>query len=192
MGLGQSYLQFVCFHWVMAGFVPSLGTCFCRTSKINCLGEFSGFFFVFNGLFWFQKSLPRSQKCLSRLFSPTVQFWTKISFSFIVTRPTKCSEIHLVVTSAYQMLLGSCFSLPSTSWCQQSSCLLSLWFNFFLKKKKRKDTQPSTKCCCQEAGNKSFPASVSIQSCFWHGKLQQSLSHPLNNATLCTTAHLLT
>lgn len=139
MGLGQSCLQFVCFPWVMAGFLPSVGSCSCGTSKRSCLGKFLWCFFFKWTLLISEEPFPRSQRCLSGLFSPNVQFWTKISFSCIVTRPTKRSETHLVVTSAHQMLLGGCFSLPSISWCQQSSCLLSLsLFNVFIGKQKQK------------------------------------------------------
>lgn len=130
----------VCSSFVFPGwwqdFCPQLVAVLVGLRREAVWGSFCGVFFL-NGLFWFQKSLPRSQRCLSGLFSPNVQFWTKISFSCIVTRPTKRSETHLVVTSAHQMLLGGCFSLPSISWCQQSSCLLSLsLFNVCIGKQK--------------------------------------------------------
>lgn len=177
MGLGQSYLQFGFAGWfqdispeLVPGFVGLLWE----------IGLGSSFLY---GLFC-KRSLSRSRRCSPRLFFPNTQFWTKISFSFIVTRPTKCSKILLVVMSAHQMLLDGCSSLPSISWCQQSSCLLSLWF-IFSKGKNNKGHTAFNEVLL--SGSRKWKISHSCWKVL-RGKLQKSLSHPLNIATLCTTA----
>lgn len=86
--------------------------------------------------------------------------------------------------SAHQMLLDGCSSLPSISWCQQSSCLLSLWF-IFSKGKNNKGHTAFNEVLL--SGSRKGKISHSCWKVL-RGKLQKSLSHPLNIATLCTTA----
>lgn len=49
--------------------------------------------------------------------------------------------------------------LPSLGASRALACCLAVCL-FLLKEKTTKDTQPSMKCCCQEAGNEKFPTPV--------------------------------